>query len=193
MKNEERLDDLLQNRRSILIGDDIDEETCKNVRQRLLRMSLESTDPIRIIIDSDGGSADDGLQLADLLTAVPVRTIGIAVGHCHSIAIAVLQGCTERVSLRHTRFLIHSATAGFSLGPDKRKNDREVQDATHRRKEAQYSLERILLARSRVTRAELYKLMKAGDIDRELSAGRILKMGLIDRIVAGMFPSAETA
>lgn len=194
MKNEKRLDDLLRNRRCILVGDDIDEDTCKKVRKRLLYMSLESNDPIRIVIDSDGGNADDGLQLADLLTAAPVRTVGIASGHCHSIALAVLQGCTERVSFRHTRFLIHSATAGCFLGPDKRKNGRDVRDAERRQREAQRSMERILLARSHVTRAVLRELMKAGDADRtELTAGRILKLGLIDRIAASLFPSAEMA
>lgn len=194
MKNEKRLDDLLQDRRCILVGEEIDGRLCEKLRTRLLRLSLESSDPIRVIIDSIGGSAYDGFHLADMLTAIPVRTVGIAAGNCHSVALAVLQGCTERVSLRHTHFLIHSATICYFLGPDKRQNDRNIRDVTRHRAEAQRSMERILLARSRLTRAELRKIIRAGDIDQvELSADRLLKLGLIDRISAAMFPSAEMA
>lgn len=101
----------MMERRTVVLRGEINDESVEDIEQRLLRLQIQSSAQINLIIDSGGGSIYAALHLCDLiqtLTVAPVR--GIVLGECGSSATFVLLHCTERVSTPYSRFLIHSAT-----------------------------------------------------------------------------------
>jgi len=96
--------------RSIIIGQEITDESTQRVISQLLL--LEAADPgkeIKIFINSPGGSADGGFAIFDTVRFIksPVKTI--ATGLVASAASLVLLGAKKehRFGFPHCRILIH--------------------------------------------------------------------------------------
>ncbi len=112
--SEALLNKLLESR-NIVISEEIDDGTAQRVISQLLL--LEGMDPgreIRVFINSNGGAADAGFAIFDMIRFVkpPVKTI--AAGLCASAAAIILLGAgkDDRFGLPHCRILIHQpATA----------------------------------------------------------------------------------
>ena len=77
-KDKFRLDDRLLKTRTILIYGGIDQKLAKEVTQKLLVLSAESDEDIRIIINSQGGHVESGDTIFDIIRLVKptVKIIG---------------------------------------------------------------------------------------------------------------------
>ena len=105
--------------RTIIISQGIDSELAKSIYSRLILLEKESKqEPITVIINSQGGSADSGFGIYDMLRFVEPSIITITVGLCASAAIIVfLAGDKDkRFSLPNSRFLIHQPSTS-AVGP----------------------------------------------------------------------------
>lgn len=103
------LEGLHQNR-TILISQQVDNKLTQRVMASLLLMDQEnSKKPINVLINSPGGSADDGFAIYDALRFVraPVRTINV--GLSASAATVIMLGAPkeERYALPNARIMIH--------------------------------------------------------------------------------------
>lgn len=191
MTTNEELFAVLNGRRAVMIDGALEEDgDWERLRDRILLLGLESAEPLRILIDSEGGNSDEGLWVHDLLKALPVPTVGIVIGKCHSAAAVILQGCTERTALPHARFLIHSvSSSAHGIHGSARRIREELREMVRSRAISQERVEHALGARLSCTSAELRSVMRIGDRhDRELTAQEALRLGLLDRIVTTMFP-----
>lgn len=89
-------------------------ETIKNLQM------LEHLSPgyrITLLLNSCGGSWDDGIALHDVIKALksPVTVIGL--GKVYSMGSIILQAGDTRVLTKHTTVLIHDGSEGFYGSP----------------------------------------------------------------------------
>ena len=100
----------LHQNRTILISQQVDSKLTQRVMASLLLMDQDDpTKPINVLINSPGGSADDGFAIYDALRFVraPVRTINV--GLSASAATVIMLGAEKehRYALPNARIMIH--------------------------------------------------------------------------------------
>jgi ATP-dependent Clp protease, protease subunit len=105
---------LLKNR-TILIFGEIDMDLAMDVTKRLLIMSAESSDEIKIFINSPGGHVESGDTIFDVIRFVnaPVKVIGTGWVASAGALIYAAADLENRYSLPNTRFLLHQPAGGM--------------------------------------------------------------------------------
>lgn len=105
--------------RTIIISEEINPEIARKIYAKLLLLEKDSPEkPILVIINSQGGSADSGFGIYDMLRFVKSPVITLTAGLCASAAVAnFLAGEKQkRFCLPNSRFLIHQPTTS-AVGP----------------------------------------------------------------------------
>ncbi len=123
-KNEESergrfLDKELLESRTLVMSQTIDAPLARNIYSRLILLEKDSTEkPVTVIINSQGGSADSGFGIYDMLRFIQCPVITLTAGLCASAAVIVfLAGEKDRrFSLPNSRFLIHQPSTS-AVGP----------------------------------------------------------------------------
>ncbi len=113
------LDKELLESRTLVISQAIDAPLARNIYSRLILLEKDSNEkPITVIINSQGGSADSGFGIYDMLRFVQCPVITLTAGLCASAAVIVfLAGEKDRrFSLPNSRFLIHQPSTS-AVGP----------------------------------------------------------------------------
>ena len=114
----EYFDSLLDNRllksRTILIFGEINQKVARDVTERLLLLADESTDPIKIFINSQGGHVEAGDTIHDMIKFVEPRVKIIGTGWVASAAALIYCAPpkTRRFAFQNTRFLLHQPSGG---------------------------------------------------------------------------------
>lgn len=99
----------LMRRRTVVLSGEINPESARLLGQQMLALQIESSEPIKLLIDSCGGSIFQALQICDAMTTlIKAPVTGVAFGSCGSAATLIMLHCKERQSSRNSRFLIHS-------------------------------------------------------------------------------------
>ena len=163
--------------RTILISDPVDHKLTARVTAQLLFLDHEDPEkPIKIFINSPGGSADDGYAIYDLIRFVRPRVKIISAGLSASAATVIMLAAEkqDRLALPNARIMIHQPSMR-SFGA--------VEDIKR-------TAEQILKLRQRIN--ELYaqetgqpieKVSEDTDRDYWMSAEEAVEYGLISRVV----------
>jgi len=110
-------------KRRVYLEGEIDEQSAMQVIKGLSILSrLSDTDPIQIVINSEGGSTVQGFAIMNYIRSLSNETFGTVVGRCCSAAILVLQGCSNRQALQDSVLMIHRGTRNDMF--DKRLDER---------------------------------------------------------------------
>lgn len=105
--------------RRIYINSGIDENIVDTAVYHILRYNrldkdtpITSREPIKIYINSPGGSVADGYSLIDAikLSKTPVYTINLA--NCLSMALLIFISGHKRFCMPHAEFLLHDGSSG---------------------------------------------------------------------------------
>jgi ATP-dependent Clp protease protease subunit len=105
--------------RTIIISQAIDSLLAKSIYSRLILLEKENpTKPITVIINSQGGSADSGFGIYDMLRFVKPPIITLTAGLCASAAVIIFLAGEKgkRFALPNSRFLIHQPSTS-AVGP----------------------------------------------------------------------------
>jgi ATP-dependent Clp protease protease subunit len=104
----------LFNARTIVISGGIDQEVAERVTTQLIAMSAESSDPITLYINSQGGHVEAGDTIHDMIGYVdaPVRIVGTGWVASAGALIFVSVPKERRYCLPNTRFLLHQPAGG---------------------------------------------------------------------------------
>lgn len=103
--------DGLMAKRTVALEGRITADVTKDVGKRLLTLQMQSNEPIKLLINSGGGSTFAALELCDLMSSIMTAPIhATAIGTCGSAATFVMLHCNKRRSTRYSQFLIHSGT-----------------------------------------------------------------------------------
>ncbi len=173
----------LASQRIVLLPQEMTLKQVDTVRHWLTVLNLESPEPIKLIIDSDGGLTEPSLWIYDAIKLSQAPVIGIVSGRCKSMAVIVLQACTKRFSMPHSCFFLHPIKMRVTAACD---HYLDMVIATRKRQmqQAQKLIDNILIEKTHLTRAQIQKLMR----DHEKQGGCMLpqeakKIGLIDQII----------
>ncbi|WP_089945762.1 ClpP family protease [Candidatus Entotheonella palauensis] len=168
----------LMDARTVLISDPIDHKLTTRVIAQLLH--LDATDPekpIKIFINSPGGSADDGFAIYDIIRFIRPRVRIVSTGLSASAATVIMMAADkeDRLALPNARIMIHQPSMrSFGAAEDLRR-----------------TAEQILKLRARInelyaeeTGQDLEKVTVDTDRDFWMTAQEAVEYGLISQVVS---------
>ena len=100
--------------RTILLFGEISQKSARDVCEKLILLSALNDDPIKLIINSQGGHVEAGDTIHDMLTFVKPKVKVLGTGWVASAGalIYVSVPVEDRYSLRNTRFMLHQPSGG---------------------------------------------------------------------------------
>lgn len=101
--------------RIIFLTDVVDTDMCRSLVAQMLFLANEDQKlPIRIYLNSPGGSVSDGLGIYDTMQLVPCEVETYCLGNAASMGAVLLAGGTKgkRFVLPHARVMIHQPLIG---------------------------------------------------------------------------------
>ena len=163
--------------RTIVIARPVSDKLYEKVINML--MLLESADPekpIKIFVNSPGGSADSGFAIYDAMRFVKCPIITITNGICASAAVIIFLGGDKdkRYSLPNARFLIHQPST-FAQG--------QATDLAITAQEIIKIREQYNSIVSEATGKTIEKITEDADRDFWLSAKEAVEYGLVTKVV----------
>ncbi len=101
--------------RQILLSGEINKALAEKIVRQILVLEADSSDPIRIFIDSPGGDADAGFAIFDMIRFVnaPVYTIGMGLVASAGSIILLAAPPERRFALPNSHYLIHQPLSGI--------------------------------------------------------------------------------
>jgi len=113
------IDKQLLDSRIIIISETIDAKLAKSMYSRLLLLEKDDPKkPVTLVINSQGGSADSGFGIYDMLKFIKPPIITLIAGLCASAAIIIFLAGEKgkRLALPNARFLLHQPSTS-AVGP----------------------------------------------------------------------------
>lgn len=113
----DRLTEQLFRRRTLLLTGEVDDRMAERVCAELVLLASEDERrDIVLHINSPGGSVLAGLAVYDTMRLVPNDIVTVAAGFAASMGQVLLAAGTpgKRVSLAHSRIMMHQPSAGFA-------------------------------------------------------------------------------
>ena len=104
---------LLLAKRSVYLSGEITNESVTRTIKSLLFLAALSSDPITLLLDSEGGEYYAALSLYDVIRDLEAPVHCLVFGSCMSSAVVVLQACDKRSLYPNCRMLIHDGQEGF--------------------------------------------------------------------------------
>ena len=163
--------------RTILISDPIDHKLTTRVIAQLLLM--DSDDPekfITILINSPGGSADDGFAIYDMIRFIrpPVRIVSVGLSASAATVIMLAADKGSRFALPNARIMIHQPSMRYmGVAEDVKRTAEQILKLRERINEL-YAQE---------TGQTLEKVVEDTDRDYWMSAQEAVEYGLINKVV----------
>lgn len=163
--------------RTILISDPIDHKlTTRVIAQLLLMDSDDQEKPITILINSPGGSADDGFAIYDMIRFIrpPVRIVSVGLSASAATVIMLAADKGSRFALPNARIMIHQPSMRYmGVAEDVKRTAEQILKLR----------ERINELYARETGQPLDKVVEDTDRDYWMSAQEAVEYGLISKVV----------
>ncbi len=108
------LEEKILKTRTILLFGEISQKSAREVCEKLILLSALNDDPIKLIINSQGGHVEAGDTIHDMLTFVKPKVKILGTGWVASAGalIYVAVPLEDRYSLPNTRFMLHQPSGG---------------------------------------------------------------------------------
>ena len=165
--------------RTILISDPVDHKLTAKVTAQLLFLDHQDSEkPIKIFINSPGGSVYDGFAIYDMIRFIRPRVKIISAGLSASAATVIMLAANkeDRLALPNSRIMIHQPSMRFQgVAEDVRRTAEEVVKIKKKINEM-YADE---------TGQPLEKVEEDTDRDYWMSPYEAVEYGLISRVVNG--------
>ncbi len=166
--------------RIIILSEPIEPSITKSIITNVLYMKEhDSTKPIKVFINSPGGSATDGFAIYDVLkySGCPVQTV--TVGLCASAAVLIYLSAPKnnRFALPNAKFLLHQPSTAISG---------RVSDIEITANEVLKLRERYNKIVSEETGKSVEKITEDSDRDFWLTAAEAYEYGLVGKILSSL-------
>ena len=171
--------------RTVLIFGEVNSELAESVCAQLLALAERGSDPIRVILHSQGGHVESGDTIHDMIRFVdpPVHILGT--GWVASAGALIFSAARRehRKALPNTRFLLHQPLGGVG-GP--------ASDVEIEARQILYMRQRLNAIFAEATGQTLAKIARDTERNHWLNAREACDYGLVGSIVesAGEFISA---
>ena len=163
--------------RIIFLGEDVNSHTANLVVAQLLFLAHEDPKkPIKLYINSPGGSVYDGLAIIDTMNYVEpiVETIGIGLQASMGAMLLSSGAKGHRYCLENSRIMIHQPSSG---------TEGKITDQEIMLREGIFLKKRLAEIFAKNTGQKLDKVEKDMDRDNWMSADEALHYGIIDKII----------
>jgi ATP-dependent Clp protease protease subunit len=163
--------------RIIFLGEDVNSHTANLVIAQLLFLAHEDPKkPIKLYINSPGGSVYDGLAIIDTMNFVEpdVETIGIGLQASMGAMLLSSGAKGHRFCLPNSRIMIHQPSSG---------TEGKITDQEIMLREGVFLKKRLAEIFAKNTGQKLEKVEKDMDRDNWMSAEEALSYGIIDKII----------
>jgi len=169
-------DDRLLKTRSIILSGEISKDSADKLIRDLLILDSESSDPVKIYINSPGGDVDAGYAIYDMIRFVSCPVILIGTGLVASAAALILLAvpAERRIGLPNSSYLIHQPLSKM------RGNATEIEIHALQLEKIKAKINKVI---SEATGKSLEQVEKDTDRDYWLNAQEALEYGLISRVV----------
>jgi len=170
------LEQALFKARTILLTGGITDRLAQRVVERLLALSLESKEPILLVISSPGGHVESGDLIHDMIKFVPAPVKVLGSGWVASAGALIYSAARKenRYALPNTRFLLHEPRGGVGG----QATDIEIQA-----KEIKKMRERLNRIFADATGQPIEKIREDTDRDFWMSSEEAVDYGLVGKIV----------
>jgi ATP-dependent Clp protease protease subunit len=168
----------------LIIKDDINDESVEYVKEAFSMLYLKGSPNITILISSEGGSVDAGLDIVDILSLYPGKKTAIVIGCASSMAAVILQVCDERKATPHSSILIHHINRrriGLDVLRDKKKTDALL-------KSMEKSQERLYKILAKKTGRNVKEIRVECEKNRHMTVDEAIAFGLLDGVYQGPLP-----
>ena len=177
---DDRLAERLLERRIVVLGDEVSDESANRVVSQLLVLSADDPDTdISIFINSPGGSVLAGLAIYDVMQLVPNDVATVAIGLAASMGQVILCGGAtgKRYALPNAQVLMHEGSAGLGGSAA----DVEIQAAN-----LVATLDRMRMIIARHTGRDLADVVADVGRDRWFDAEEAREYGFVDHVVTSL-------
>jgi len=170
------LEERLFKSRTILLYGEINQKIAREVSEKLIALSTDSDEEIRIFINSEGGHVEAGDTIHDMIRFVkaPVKVIGTGWVASAGALIFAAPRLERRYCLPNTRFMLHQPSGG--VGGQATDISIEAQEILKMRER----LNKIFAVQ---TGQPLEKIEKDTDRNYWMSAEEAQKYGLVGKII----------
>lgn len=162
--------------RVIYFGHEFSDDTCNALIAQMLYLTSIGDQPIKLYLNSPGGSVMDGLAVIDTMDFIKPKVETLCVGMAASMAAVVLSNGEKgsRLALPHSRVMIHQV----SSGQQGTYSDLKIQfELTQELRKDLYGV----LAKNMETSFE--EIERLCDRDNWLRAEEAIELKIIDKIV----------
>jgi len=176
-KSPRGIEERLLKTRTVPLFEPINPKSSRKVITSLLVLEAEDGDaPVTLLINSPGGSVDDGFAIYDTMRFLKCPVRSLCVGLSASAANIVLLGAPKgnRLSLPNTRILIHQPSTGVQG---------TASDIAITAKEILKTRARLNQLLAEETGQKLERIEEDTNRDYWMSAAEAKDYGLIDRVV----------
>jgi ATP-dependent Clp protease protease subunit len=177
---DERLAERLLERRIVLLGEEVTDESANRVVSQLLLLSADDPDTdISLHINSPGGSVLAGLGVYDVMQLIPNDVSTVAIGFAASMGQVLLCGgaAGKRYALPNAQVLMHEGSAGVGGAAA----DVEIQAAN-----LLATLDRMRSIVARHTGRPIDQVVNDMGRDRWFDAQQALDYGFVDHVVSSI-------
>ena len=155
--------------------------TCspRGVIDQLIYLSREPIKPIRIFIDSGGGSLNTAIALHDIMKTMPCPLYTIALGLAASAATLILAAGTQgkRFIFPHAKTMIHPPRLRGSIDAD----DKEINIIKEELEKSKNTYVELLAKYTNKQKEDISALMSRGEF--WMNAEETKAFGLVDHII----------
>lgn len=180
-KNEQNMNaagqyDKLLKTRSLLLSGEINKDSADKLIKDLIVLEAESSDPVRIFINSPGGDVDAGFAIYDMVRFVTCPVIMIGMGLVASAASLILLAvpAERRIGLPNSSYLIHQPLS------EMKGNATDIEIHAMQLEKMKAKINCII---ADATGMSLETVTADTDRDHWLDASEAQKYGLISRVV----------
>jgi ATP-dependent Clp protease protease subunit len=167
--------------RTIFLWDQVDDESARDIVKRLLYLDSQNHDDITILINSPGGSVNDGLAIYDAMQNIKSDVRTVCMGMAASMGALLLTAGTKgkRSAWEHSRVMIHQPMIGGQIIAPASGLKIQAEEMVRTKK----LLNDILV---RHTGQPLEKIEKDTDRDYFMSPQEAMEYGMIDSVTKSL-------
>ena len=175
---------ILRDKRVVVLCDSIHRTSAKDFVEDIEILASVGTEPITIIIASDGGDVSPGLACIRAITKAQskgIKVIGEVHGHAMSMAFFILQWCDWRTMGKLCTLMAHGVTT-FTIG-DIRNIEAERKLLQYWRKEfSKFLAKRCTVRDSKYATEDFWLTILEDATPQFYDSEECLTMGLIDEV-----------
>jgi ATP-dependent protease ClpP protease subunit len=151
--------------------------TTESLLATLSSLANQGVAEVRLLLSTPGGNVMNGMNLYNVLRAMPFRLITHNVGNVDSIGNAVFLAGEERLACPHSTFMFHGV--GFDLAPGQRLEEKLLRERLDSVLADQKRIAAIIEERSSLSAEEIEPLFREAQTK---DAAYAVRVGLVDQI-----------